>query len=316
LARHDNAPARLGALGRRLDDALFDLAANGTATQVQAVLIVLGEVLAYAAHSPAAREALRPLPPLDPNWIEAADDGSSEFRIAAALAGLRADGDDLPMRLHFAPVDDKGSGWTDLAPQFVWGAGSLVDNLVAILRRRLMEAGRHQLQDKPLASTIRAELADVMAFLAATADDARIAGLLAGLVHVRAFVRFAPRRLDPPNVPLPYAVLNPLFGARSVLVELGALGPDAAFPIPAGLLGRLLDRSKAGIKDATEMAARRGRASGMSPAIQPGSAPGIDGRRLAAALLIPIGNRAMRQILERAYPNALADIAAHAAEGE
>ena len=221
------------------------------------------------------------------------------------------------MRLHFAPFDETGSGWGELAPLFVWGAGSLVDNLVAILRRRLIEADRRQLPDKPLASTIRAELADVMAFLAATTDDARIAGLLAGLVHVQPFVRLGLRRLDPPNLPLPYAVLKPLFGPRSVLVELGALRPDAALPIPSGLLGCLLDRGQAGIKDATEMAARRARASGMSPAIQPGSAPGIDGRRLAAALLIPIGTRAMRQILERAYPNALASTVAHAAaEGE
>ena len=70
------------------------------------------------------------------------------------------------MRLHIAPFDETGSGWGELAPLFVWDAGSLVDNLVAILRRRLIEADRRQLPDKPLASTIRAELADVMAFLA------------------------------------------------------------------------------------------------------------------------------------------------------
>ena len=63
FARRDAAPARLGALGRRLDDTLFALAAYGTAERVQAVLIVLGEILTYAADSPAAREAIQPLPP-------------------------------------------------------------------------------------------------------------------------------------------------------------------------------------------------------------------------------------------------------------
>jgi CRISPR-associated protein Csx17 len=317
LARHDNAPARLGALGRRLDGALFDLAAHGTAAQVQAVLIVLGEVVTYAAHSPAAREMLQPLRLLDPNWLEAADDGSAEFHIAAALASLGAGGGDLPMRLHFAPVDDEGSGWSELARLFVWGVGSLADNLVAVLCRRLIEADRRQLPDKPFGGTIRADLTDVMAFLAATTDDARMAGLLAGLVHVRPFARLAPRWLDPPNVPLSYAVLKPLFAPRSILVELGALPPDAALPIPSGLLGRLLDRGEIGIKDATEMAARRVRASGVSLPIQPGSVPRMDGRRLAAALLIPIGTRGMRQLLDRAYPNALANVVAPAAaQGE
>jgi CRISPR-associated protein Csx17 len=317
FARRDAAPARLAALGRRLDDALFALAADGAAERVQAVLIVLGQIVAYAAHSPAAREALGPLPLLAPNWVEAADDGSAEFHLAAALAGLGAGSGDLPMRLHFAPFDEKRDGWSEVAPLFVWGPGSLVDNLVAILRRRLIEAERRQMPDKPFAGTIRAELADVMAFLAGATDDARIASLLGGLVHAQPFAKLARRRLDPPSVPLSYAVLRPLFVPRAILVELRALAPDAALPVPPGLLGRLLDRGQAGIVAATEMAARRARASGLSPAVQPSSAPGMDGRRLAAALLVPIRTRAMRRVLELTYPGALTNTAAYAAaEGE
>lgn len=90
--RSKNVPGRLKSIGQQLDAAIFALTQDGSASAVQRVLIVVGEAAAYLATSPKARDPkganLRPPPRLRPDWGAAADDGSPEFRIAAALAGL------------------------------------------------------------------------------------------------------------------------------------------------------------------------------------------------------------------------------------
>jgi CRISPR-associated protein Csx17 len=75
---------------------------------VQHVLIAIGEAAAYLASSPKARDPKegnqKPPPHLSSAWFDAANDGSAEFRMAAALAGLgresrRADVDEARERL-------------------------------------------------------------------------------------------------------------------------------------------------------------------------------------------------------------------------
>jgi CRISPR-associated protein Csx17 len=93
-ARAEAASAGLKAVGRQLDEAIFALAKERekSSPAVQGVLIALGEAAAYLARSPKARDPkgadLRPPPRLGWRWFESADDRSTEFRIAAALAGL------------------------------------------------------------------------------------------------------------------------------------------------------------------------------------------------------------------------------------
>ena len=116
LARHgESAPARLRSLVAHLEDTLFDLTRSAHPWAVQNVLAGLGEAQAYLARSPAAREAVPPVPLLDEDWVRRASNGSDEFRIAAALAGLHAmakreDGSNrpvLPMAAHFAPMNER-----------------------------------------------------------------------------------------------------------------------------------------------------------------------------------------------------------------
>lgn len=126
-ARTKEAPARLQAIARRIDEAIFVLtqerAESVSASAVQRVLMALGEAVAYLASSPKARDSkganLRPPPPLDRAWFEAANDRLPEFRIAAALAGIgigmgrrEADGPDETAESASAqsdpPVDENG----------------------------------------------------------------------------------------------------------------------------------------------------------------------------------------------------------------
>lgn len=88
-AAGQNAPARARSAIRKLDDALFDIARAGAqASTVQSALIALGDVVAWLAASREGRESVGPPPLLGREWLHESDDGSPEFRVAAALASL------------------------------------------------------------------------------------------------------------------------------------------------------------------------------------------------------------------------------------
>ena len=380
------APARARQAMRRLEDALFQMTiANRESEGNRSAVMALGGLVGWLASNPAARRDLRPPPLISSDWIREADDGSAEFRIAAALACLGlpalarparslsaqytkavrpngnvpADGSPTerkmpaveeqaggpgqgrsnaapPMAVHFAPLDEqtffyRGTlgtrrAWApggDTPPTMIWGAGPLVPNLIAVLERRLLEASTRGLDDKALAGAAVARLADVAAFLSADFDDVRCATLLAGLVWARpARLRAASRQ--PASAPLPfaYAVLKPLFTPDAALRAVGALPAAARMPVPPRLISRLRAGGNSRDGRATDAAVRlalaRARASGLPTlfgrragareSIEGGCmGAGVPADRLAAALLIPIGDRDSAVLIERAYPGALND---------
>ena len=240
----------------------------------------------------------------------------------------------LPMAVHFAPIDEwhffngadlrRRRVWaTDTPPSMVWGAGSLVSNMIAVLERRMVEATMRGLPDKPLAGAVFARAADVAAFLEGDFDDARCAALLAGLVWT------TPARLNKrtPSDSAPhlepcfaYAALKPLFSTDAALQQTKALDAAARLPSPPGLLARL--RTGGGSQDgratdeAVRMALIRARASGLASPFDPSASygratsrigAGVRADRLAASLLIPISERHLKALLARAWPHTLAD---------
>ncbi|MFO1155211.1 MAG: hypothetical protein U1E42_16340 [Rhodospirillales bacterium] len=185
----------------------------------------------------------------------------------------------------------------------VWGEGSLVDKLTRVLRRRLMDAERAGATDKPLQGTPGADLAAIAAFLAGATNDERIEALVRGLALVGE--RWWLQRRDTTLVlPLPaaYAVLKPLFTPDAVLRGEGLLGPDARLPLPATLLGHLLSGHPDRVVSAIRQAQDRARFAGLGRSFDGLGGGGLDGRRLAAALLIPIQARAVRRLVAIAYP--------------
>jgi len=367
-----NAPARARIVVRRLDDALFEIAREGAQAQsLQRALMALGDVMSWMATSREGREKVPPPPPprLGRQWTHDADDGSAEFRIAAALASLgwpdaprredpsetedenetepvkddsagenQADGDapqlldyssrqkaPPPMAAHLAPVEEptvarRVRRWIDNnkdCATVVWSAGRLVENMIAVLERRLIEQAMRGLADKLLAGATTADLPAIAAFLEGPPlfDDARCSALLAGLVWAQP-VRLALRSSEnAPAIPFAYAALKPLFtpdrdlrvgansraGARQCLPEGGKL------PIPAGLVARL---RRGALDEAVREALGRARASGIASPFNP---VGVTARRLAlgravksdrlaAALLIPIDEFALTSLMKRAYP--------------
>ncbi|AWK84922.1 type I-G CRISPR-associated protein Cas8g1/Csx17 [Azospirillum thermophilum] len=347
--------ARARILAQRLDDALFALTEPGAGKpEVQAALIALGAVARYLAVAPKARETVPPPPALSPRWLSLADDGSPEFHVAAALASLghpppKAAEDDrkredpiLPVAAHVAPLDltqpfKKGPAWYDEKRrkagardgrlEVVWGDGDLTRNLIAMLNRRLIgRTGREEGVDDTLCASTGAPLSAVLAFLDTSSFvDARCAALLAGLVWVRP----GRWRLHSPGrdsagrgwaaMPLPYAVLKPLFTPADRLHQERTIGErrrsplprDHALPIPSGLVARLL---RGEVAPAVRDALLRAHASGIaSPFLDSRVREGtfaigaVDPRRLAAALLIPIDDNGLDRVIERAYPQSNAD---------
>ena len=306
-----NLDEALGKIGRNLDEALFRLTGDGSAESVQEALMAFGALMLEVARRPKLRDAkdgLRPPPPLSKEWTEAADDGSHEFALAAALASLDATGDiRLPFRRHLAPLDgSKGrESWSDKTEAqvlAVWTGRSLFRDTALVLERRLIEAQRHSFSNRekaelPLRGWRAAPLAAVAAFLAGQTDDARIAALAVGLAWCCTGGHANPGAREE-ALPFAYAALKPLFAPEGV-------GPaeinekKRIDPLP---LVRLIRAGRVG--DAIRHAQIVAQGAGLpAPFIKREPAASLDADRLTAALLFPIAPGAYERLIERAYPN-------------
>lgn len=308
LARSAGATSRLMSLVNRLENALFLLATEPhyPALRIQQLIQILGEAELYLSHSPSARENCPPVPPLSADWMIHAEDGTPELAIAAALASLharkpRADGSTeflLPMRAHLAPEQSgPGLDWVEgHSHGVVWGNGTLEANLVAIVRRRLQEAQRLELKDKPFEFFRAAPVAAVAAWLADDLDTRRISALVPGLTLVRldsAAVQPTGRALP---LPAAYRILKPFFCTDRQLHRVRLLDPEARLPLSLELL-RLIEAGR--VPEAVALASRRLRVAGLPirfPQLT-ASVAGIDPHRLIAGLLVPIADRELCQLL-------------------
>ena len=280
FGRDGNHPMAVRDAVKGLEDSLFELLEpDCSGSAVSAVLAAVGRLGNWLRTSPKSREKVPPPPLLSRSWLRRADDGSPEFRVASALAGLgipspmpgrdldetdthSGDSQAPPMAAHFAPLTN-GSGesferatffqgrwlqkrraWANNSrpPTVVWGHGELVANMIAVLERRLVETSIRGLDDKPFGSASFARLSDVMAFLTGDFDDARCSALLSGIVWAQpAWLpgSDADSTTDRAAVPFAYAVLKPIFSTNEALRGLGAIPKEGSIPIPPGLAGRL-----------------------------------------------------------------------------
>ncbi|HEY8056168.1 MAG TPA: type I-U CRISPR-associated protein Csx17 [Terriglobales bacterium] len=331
LLRDDKQPASVRAVGQRLDDSIFALAAEGDSPALQGVLGALGDVVLAAAQRPSLRRddgGMQPPPPLRWNWVEYANDGSPEFALAWAVASLdavshrgaentpnsSAHAFRMPFRSHLAPLSI-GAGWTPdswadggtESALAVWEGRNLVRDLAATLVRRLIEAERYVFtvasEEAPIPSNLikeqplrgaHAPLSAVLALLNSELDESRVASLACGLAWVRSrrAIFHAPLPWED-DVPLTYALLKPLFFPDGV-------GPDKHLPalLP---LARLIAAGR--LEDALSQAQRTARAAKLDVEFPAPTTSTISPERLLAALLIPIGDRARCDLQKRAYPD-------------
>ena len=235
--------------------------------------------------------------------MQASDDGTSAFRVARALAGLGGTRDTpLPLRAQLFPVHPRSNNWMMLARKAKDAAndpacririhteakGNLADTLIALLDRRLWLAEQFDMPDKPLRSPAGIDLDDLLAFLRSDHLDRRIAALLPGL-SLCSIPQDTERAAGDGAVPAAIALLKLCLTPDAILRDLNLLSEKDHIPVPSGLLAQLAAGNAN--NRAVRMAWRRLRASGLSPLFAPDALPelgGIDPRRAAAALLIPL----------------------------
>ena len=306
-----NAPAGLGTALRQVEQAIIEFCQRGQPRDLQNVLLAVGHAERWLATS-ALRNGqypVRPLNRLSRRWLRHADDRTAEFRLARAMASIlpaQQDGQAQagPVRENLEPVEARRRAeWKEGSTSFVWAAGDPLSNMTAVLERRCLESRMAGLRHPPLDSSYSASLDDVVEFLNGGVDVRRMTELALPL----SFVRHRPfpvpedRQLRTPvALPAAYAVMKlTLLPGGFSCPPFGV--PDTDIWMEPAMIAML----RAGrVGDAYQAAVRRLRASGLPQTLSntPGMADGSEqGRRLAAALLFPLGPAAYTALAELAF---------------
>ncbi len=293
-AARDEPPARLIHAERRLADAVFAaLTHDPSPDRWQAILLAAADIEVIQASGTAFEAG--PIPPLRPEWIQAIDDGSTELRLALALASAAADyrrngSPDDPVRHHFLPLAAGGRRFQTAEKRLVndprvvvSGRGGL-SNLAAIVERRLIEAeqaGQRRLR-LVAAAGCGASLGDLARFISGAVDLDRLLGLARALMALR-WNRWL--REMAPILPPDQDVPDESWLALRLCVLPWPL--DETHDIPADeRVVRLIASGDAA--RAVEAACRRLRSVGIRLPIRTGFTDQRTARRWAAALAFPI----------------------------
>jgi CRISPR-associated protein Csx17 len=307
----DKTPARYQTALRNIDRAVFAFAnrseKGNDAPHLLSVLRAVGRAERTLANGLrfAQEKYIKPLAGLSGQWLTQADDGSAEFGLAAALAGVRASDDVPPIRAYLEPVEvTKFVNWSPGSSSAVWSRQPLAANLAAVFRRRQLEAFREGVVGVPLRSNRPARLDDVLAFLRGDTDDDKLADLLWGLLAVnwRAVKRTKPGKSEQP-IPAEFGIPRLVVGAVRLKAESKGdrhswrVSPEGVATTPDADVFHTLPLNPI---EATDRAARRLRAGGFTVRgyrnrARAGGTLGVvtafDPIRLLAAMLFPLAPR-------------------------
>ncbi|PIE25255.1 MAG: type I-U CRISPR-associated protein Csx17 [Planctomycetota bacterium] len=282
-------PNRVQHAERKLSNALFSvLTHDPEPRRWQSLLLAATEVEQLQA-SGTPLDCGR-IPPLRPEWLEVADDGSGEWRLACAL-GLARGTVQVPgsLRAHWFQEDPNG------ASRRVAQGRDAISDLVAVVQRRLLESQSERCLPILPAYGFAARLDDLAAFLAGNLDEARIVGLARALMAVRAVKDSFERgeRLVP----------QPDAGSRRLPDEVwlslrlaffpGPWSGDRACPADASILRLLLAGE---IPRATSVLVGRLGGLGFRPPFYTAFADQNWARRSVAALAFPIHHKTAQRI--------------------
>jgi len=323
-ARGSNAPASIGRAGRTCEEAVLACCRRGNmAASWQNLLIALGmaekALLASPKFSGDPKKRLRPLPPLDPAWLAAMDDGSAELRLAAGLAGQYGtktgkpgslDWHD-PVRRHFLPlaIDRQGrifshprfaefSGVLQDNPDVVFTGRDLLSDCAALLGRRLHgeRSGGLNLDGRyPLS------LDDIGLFLSGRINEQRLSALAWPLTALRWHEKNLPRlsrRGDREKQPADGLV--DLYGLLRLAHLSGGTLETAHGELVVRADPAILRRLLAGRPDrAVTIAVQRLQASGLRSCLGRAIAGRRESLRLAASLAFPLRKMEYEKLVQR-----------------
>jgi CRISPR-associated protein Csx17 len=300
------APTRLIAAEKLLVDAIFDVSQHPEEPlRWQQILLSLANIESVFVSGTGF--AAGPVPPLNPKWVQAADDGSPEFRLAVAFALQRIrQGKPDGVRRHWLPLNrqqrfettgDRGSALARRPDVVMFGRDGIGDAL-AVVERRLVEASQSGQRQWMLEAARRtdASLSDLTALLSGEVDITHTMNLAKALMAIDPYEW--QRQPAPPS--------PPSFEQRWpddswVAIRLALLPwplDHVQIPTDPAIVRRL---SAGDTASAVRLALQRLRAAGLRcPFSIPVGNP--DGRLWGAALAFPISLRSARQLARRFDP--------------
>ena len=327
-ARGRHAPARLATADRRLADALFAVTERPRSPEGwQRTLACLAEV--ERTMRSGSGFGARPVPRLRPEWVTASYDGTAEFRLALAFAlqscayyrvGGRLVEDQI--RRHWLPLERRRPGLPlDPEPRFATtGAGSKtrlevspevvmdgrrgLDDAIALVERRLVEASQHEGRHLPLraAPHAAAGAADLASLLSGGVDLDRTLILARTLM---ALDRGAwAKRCVPTGSPHAPDWPDDAWLAIRLCALPWPLRTRSGFEFDVGTDPAIVRRLAAGdAASAVDLALRRLGAAGVRCTVRVATASPATARLWAAALAFPITKRIAERFLYRLDPN-------------
>ncbi|MDE0190442.1 MAG: type I-U CRISPR-associated protein Csx17 [Gammaproteobacteria bacterium] len=318
-ARKPNAPKHLGAVEKRLADALFAVSAQPDDKGLwQVVLLRLAEVEQTMAKG--SGFAAGPVPRLRPEWATACDDGTAEFRLALAFAlqarDFRSDRTPVdPIRRHWLPLDmdgrfattGKGSATRlNNPPGVVAHRQRGVADAIALVQRRLVEGAQRGERHLPLraAPGTTAGMADIARLVTGDVDLDRTLALSRALMAVnRATWADNPITIETPTEEETDCPDDAWLAIRLCALPW-PLATPSGFKLDLGTdpaLVRLLAAGDSGA--AFELAARRLGAAGVRCTVRVAATAPDAARLWAAALAFPVSQSTARRLLRRLDPN-------------
>lgn len=291
------APNRLKLAEHRIANAVFSVVQHPKgAGYWQAVLLALAEVEAVLASGTIARCGF--IPNLRPEWIQAADDGSPELRLAVSLALQAANFNKEKMpdsvRRHWLAKKNQ-----ETAAVMHGRVG--IDDAIALVERRLIEAAQVGKRFLPMKAALRsaASLTDLTTLVAGEVDLDRTLAL------ARVFMAIDGRRWTtdpkPPQKPKE-AVRWPDDAWLAIRLAMlpWPLADGRNIYIDPAIVRRLASGDAV---SALELALRRLQAVGIRPTVRMGVASPHTARLWAAALAFPIGRNTAQRMVHRLDPS-------------
>ncbi len=298
--RGDNIPASFKSARRKIDEKIYETLQNGGRNHVKSLVSAIGEFEKLVSRSAERNDPIikKPISSLSPRWINFADDGSLEVRIAAAVASIARSDKVGSIRANISHTDPENPyQWDNGRGQFAWEGNSIYARLSSVLSRRMMDADRLGVKTTPLWGAIRITEEDISAFIEGHIDESLLENLIYGFSWINwnknDEVDELRRSLFDEhggwNKPVqrciisrPYALLKLLFLPDGIKKgnEKIILKPETSI-IPLLCANR--------INDACKIAERRLITKDFIP-VTSSFPDGGNGVRLSAALLIPLRN--------------------------
>jgi len=302
-SRETSAPARLVQAERRLSGVVFTaLTHDDSPRNWQGVLRAASAIEAIQATGTAYKAG--PIPSLAPEWLEAADDGSTEWRLACALGSAAACYNPKTRR----PLDSVRHHWLPLQPgafrfaesdkrlsqdtRVVMKGRDAQMDLGALVQRRVIEAEQSGRRTLPLeaAPGYEADPRDIAALIAGDVDLDAVVSLARALMAIQwSRVRAKRHRERMTNAIWP----DEAWIALRLASLPWPLDDGRKVPIDPAMLRRLASGDGAG---AVDLALRRLRGRGFRTPLRAAIADEATARLWAASLAFPISCRSATRL--------------------